>query len=157
LKYQKDTLVTHENQERNNKIILFDGVCNLCSGFLYFVYRRDAGQLFKFAWIQEEQGKIILKRFDLPENKSDTIVLIDEGKPYTKSTAFLRIISHLKFPWPLMKIGYLLPRFIRDGIYDWVARNRYKWFGKKDACMIPTGTLSERFQHRDSSNCSTER
>ena len=141
--------------KKNRHIIVFDGLCNLCSGFLQFVYKRERKQIFKYAWIQEESGKQIMDLLNLPGEKSDTIVLIDEGIAYTKSTAFLRISTYLKYPWPLLNIGYLLPLFIRDSIYDWVAANRYKWFGKKAACMIPTGAIGERFLSVNSSTNSS--
>ncbi len=131
--------------ESNDHIILFDGVCNLCSGFLQFIYKRDKSGVFNYTWIQDKRGIEILDWLNLPANQSDTIVLIEHGQSSTKSTAFLKIVRHLKFPWPLLRIGYLIPVFIRDAIYDWVAKNRYQWFGKKGACMIPTGDLLERF------------
>jgi predicted DCC family thiol-disulfide oxidoreductase YuxK len=129
----------------HKRIILFDGVCNLCSGFLAFVYKRDKKRIFKFAWIQDEKGMEILNWLHLPSTQSDTIVLIEAGQSSTKSSAFLKIVSHLKFPWPLLAIGYLIPMVIRDGIYDWVAKNRYRWFGRKKSCIVPTGDLRERF------------
>ena len=131
--------------QAHKRIILFDGVCNLCTGFLQFVYIRDPKGVFKFTWIQEDIGKDILCWLDKSTDIYETIIFIEKGKAFYKSDAFLKIVRLLKFPWPVLTAGYLLPRFVRDRIYDWVARNRYKWFGKKETCMIPTAELRARF------------
>jgi predicted DCC family thiol-disulfide oxidoreductase YuxK len=128
-----------------NHIILFDGVCNLCSGFMQFVYKRDTKGRFKFAWLQDDKTREILTWLDLGADSFMTIVLIEEEKPYYKSRAFFKIIRYLRFPWPVLTVGYVLPWFIRDWIYDFAAKNRYKWFGKKEECMLPTGDLLKRF------------
>lgn len=127
------------------QIILFDGVCNLCSGFMQFVYKRDAKGIFKFVWLQDDNSTEILTWFNLGSESLKTIILIEEKKAFYKSTAFLKIIRYLRFPWPVLSIGYIIPTFIRDWIYDFVAKNRYRWFGKKDQCLIPTGELLDRF------------
>ena len=127
------------------RIILFDGVCNLCSGFMKFVYQRDKKGIFKFAWIQDESAAGLLRQQNQAGAINDTIVLIENGNIYEKSEAFLRIMRRLRFPWPLMTVTVLVPRVVRDQIYDWVARNRYHWFGRKPACMVPTGDLLKRF------------
>ncbi len=126
-------------------LILFDGVCNLCSGFLQFVYKHDKRGIFKFAWIQDDVSGEILNWLDMPTDQFDTIVLIKDGQAYFKSTAFLEIVNLLKFPWPLLYMGIIIPLRIRDKIYDWVAENRYRWFGRKDSCMVPRGGLRDRF------------
>jgi predicted DCC family thiol-disulfide oxidoreductase YuxK len=130
---------------RDKKIILFDGVCNLCSAFFRFVYLYDYKAVFHFAWIQSEAAEKLLEILNLPTEDFTTIVYLEDGQPYFKSDAFLKIVKHLKFPWPLFRVGIIFPRFIRDWIYDLVARNRYKWFGKKDQCIIPEGDLQDRF------------
>lgn len=129
----------------NKRIILLDGVCNLCSGFMQFVYKHDNKMIFKFAWLQEKICKDILDWLSLPSDSFETIILIEENKPYFKSTAFLKIVRHIRFPWPLLLAGYIVPRFIRDWVYDHVAQRRYKWFGKKDQCLVPTGDVLNRF------------
>ena len=134
-----------DSLKQNNHVILFDGVCNLCSGIMAFVYKRDNKNRFKFAWIQDENSKEIFNWLDLDLEDIKTIILIDMEKPYFKSTAFLKIVRYLRFPWPVLTVGYILPGIIRDWIYDFVAVNRYKWFGKKEACMVPTGDLLNRF------------
>ncbi|MBN1560663.1 DUF393 domain-containing protein [candidate division KSB1 bacterium] len=138
--HQRDSLLyTHA------KIILFDGVCNLCSAFLQFVYKYDEKQVFKFAWIQSRRGKTLLQQLGMPTDDYKTIVYIEDGRPFIRSTAFLRIVKHLKMPWPLLQAGAILPKFMRDWLYDLVARYRYRIFGKKDACLLPTGDLKSRF------------
>jgi predicted DCC family thiol-disulfide oxidoreductase YuxK len=129
----------------NKRIILFDGVCNLCSAFLKFVYKFDSKKIYKFAWIQEDKGNEILRWLNLPTNDFKTIVLIENGQAFFKSVAFLKIVRKLQFPWPLLSVGRIIPNFIRDWIYDSVARNRYRLFGKKDHCLVPTGDLLDRF------------
>ena len=91
--------------KQNNRIILFDGVCNLCSGFMQFVYKRDARGIFKFAWLQDDKSKDILDWLTLSTDSFKTIILIEAGKTYFKSTAFLRITRFLPFPWPLLSVG----------------------------------------------------
>ena len=131
--------------KQNNCIILFDGVCNLCSGFMQFVYKRDIKGRFKFAWLQDDKTKEILVWLNLGSESFKTIILIEGGKPYYKSSAFLQIVRYLRFPWPYLIVGHILPEFIRDWIYDFVAENRYKWFGKKEKCMVPKDDLLNRF------------
>ncbi|MBN2426425.1 MAG: thiol-disulfide oxidoreductase DCC family protein [Calditrichaceae bacterium] len=126
-------------------VVIFDGICNLCSGFMRFVYKRDKNERFKFAWIQSEQGKALLRRYGISKDKIDTIIYIDHNRVYTKSTAFLRIVKYLNYPWPLLQAGYLIPVYFRDKLYDWVAQNRYRWFGKKDSCIITNGEIGDRF------------
>jgi predicted DCC family thiol-disulfide oxidoreductase YuxK len=130
---------------KDKQIILFDGVCNLCNGFIIFVYKRDSKAKFNFAWIQSELGKQILEQLNMPTDEYDTIIYMENGEVYFKSTAFLKIVKHLKFPWPLLWIGVIIPRFLRNWIYDLVAQNRYKIFGKKEQCLPPTGDLKKRF------------
>ena len=126
-------------------ILLFDGVCNLCNGFVQFVIERDPEAQFKFAALQSEEGQELLQHFGLPQKELFSVILIENEKAYTRSTAALRMTMLLKSPW---KIGYafiILPKFIRDFFYKKIALNRYKWFGEKDSCMIPTPELKSRF------------
>ena len=126
-------------------VIVFDGICNLCSGFMRFVYKRDKNSCFKFAWIQSERGKALLEGYGFSKDKSDTILFIEQDRVYTKSTAFLKIVNYLNYPWPLLRAAYLIPVYFRDKLYDLIAQNRYRWFGKKDSCMAPDGKLRDRF------------
>ena len=126
-------------------IILFDGVCNLCNSSVLFVIKRDKQKQFRFASLQEKTGESLLKKFDLPSDTFNSFVLIENEKVYTRSTAALRIARRLHGGWNLLYGFMIVPRFIRDAVYNIIARNRYKWFGKRDECMIPTPELIERF------------
>ena len=133
------------NKQSTHSIILFDGVCNLCNGAVNFVIKRDPGNVFKFAPLQEKQGALLLKTHAIDIQKLDSIVLIENGNVYTKSSAALRIARKMSNLWPLFFVLLIIPSFIRDGVYDFIAKNRYKWFGKKEQCMIPTLGLKEKF------------
>ena len=133
------------NKQLTHSIILFDGVCNLCNGAVNFVIKRDPGNVFKFAPLQEKQGALLLKTHAIDIQKLDSIVLIENGNVYTKSSAALRIARKMSNLWPLFFVLLIIPSFIRDGVYDFIAKNRFKWFGKKDQCMIPTLGLKEKF------------
>ena len=133
------------NKQSTHSIILFDGVCNLCNGAVNFVIKRDSGNVFKFAPLQEKQGALLLKTHAIDIQKLESIVLIENEKVYIKSSAALRITKKLSGLWPLFFVLLIIPSFIRDGIYDIIAKNRYKWFGKKEQCMIPTPGLIEKF------------
>lgn len=125
----------------NSKIILFDGVCNLCNGAVNFVIKRDKKNVFKFATLQSEHAE----EFGFDLTKMDSIILIDGDKNYSKSSAALHIARHLSGAYPLLYAFMILPKFIRDWVYDYIAKNRYKWFGKKESCMIPTPELQDKF------------
>lgn len=135
-----------EDELQKSKIVLFDGVCNLCADSVVFISKRDKHRNFKFAWAQSETGKELLKRCGLPTDYLDTVVYIEDGVPYYKSTAALKIASGLSAPWPLLaSIGKMAPKFLRDWAYDKIAENRYKWFGKTEVCMVPNEDLISRF------------
>jgi predicted DCC family thiol-disulfide oxidoreductase YuxK len=125
-------------------LILFDGVCNLCNGSVQFIIKRDKEAKFRFASLQSDAGKKILQQFQLPTDTFNSFILYQDGKIYTRSTAALRVFSQLK-NWKWVGAFQYVPKFIRDGVYNLIARNRYKWFGKKDECMIPTPELKSRF------------
>lgn len=128
-----------------DRVILFDGVCNLCNSAVQFVIKHDTEGKFKFAALQSDYAKEALKNNPLDLASLSSIVLIDEGEVYTKSTAALRIAKYLNKGLPLLHHFIILPEFIRDGVYDMIAKNRYKWFGQQDSCMIPTPDLKSRF------------
>jgi len=132
-------------EQANHPVIIFDGVCNLCNGSVQFVIRRDKQRRFRFASLQSDYGQQVLAAHQLPTHTFNSFLLLDNGKLYTKSTAALRVFKHLKGIWPLFYGLIIIPRFIRDGVYNWIARNRYKWFGKQEACMIPTPELRQLF------------
>ncbi|WMJ74227.1 DCC1-like thiol-disulfide oxidoreductase family protein [Cytophagaceae bacterium ABcell3] len=125
-------------------IILFDGECNLCNGFVQFVLKRDPKGYFKFSSQQCEKAAPILAEFNV-EDRLRTVVLIENGKVYKRSTAGLRIMKKLKGLWPLMYVFIIVPARIRDVVYEFISRNRYKWFGHKEACMVPDPNWRERF------------
>ena len=125
-------------------VILFDGVCNLCNGSVQFILKRDINQKFLFASLQSDFGQRLLKRFNLPADNFSSFILYQDEKIYTKSTGALMMFSQLK-GWKWTKILKAVPRFIRDGVYNLIARKRYKWFGRKNECMIPTTELKARF------------
>ncbi|HUB78122.1 MAG TPA: DCC1-like thiol-disulfide oxidoreductase family protein [Bryobacteraceae bacterium] len=125
----------------DERIVLFDGVCNLCNGLVQFVLKRDARRRFRFASLQSEAARRALQG----EPPAETIVLIERGKTHLKSAAALRIARGLRFPWPLLYGLVVVPRPLRDMIYDWVARHRYAWFGKRESCMLPSPQMRGRF------------
>jgi predicted DCC family thiol-disulfide oxidoreductase YuxK len=128
------------------RIILFDGVCNLCNGSVRFILKWEKEPCFQFASIQSETGQDLLEWCGLARSFSQAIVLIDRGNIYLGSTAALRVGRQLRFPWSLISsVGLIVPRFIRDGVYKQIAAHRYQWFGKSDICMIPTKDLKARF------------
>lgn len=125
-------------------VILFDGVCNLCSGSVHFILKRDKEKKFRFASLQSQYGQHLLKQFSLPTNTYNSFILFQEGKIYTRSTGALKMFEQLK-GWKWVKIFWLVPKFIRDAVYNLIAKNRYKWFGKKEECWVPTAELKKRF------------
>jgi predicted DCC family thiol-disulfide oxidoreductase YuxK len=129
----------------HQRIVLFDGVCNFCNGTVQFVIKNDPAKRFKFAALQSETGQALLQKHGFSLSDFDTFVLVDGDRAYTKSGAALRMARGLKMPWPLLYGFIIVPAFIRDAAYSLVARNRYKWFGKKDACMIPDQAQRDRF------------
>lgn len=129
----------------NHGILLFDGVCNFCNGAVNFIIDHDPQAYFRFAALQSDAGQALLARFNLPRSDFDTMIVIDHGQCYQRSTAALQIARHLTLPWRLGAIGLLIPAFVRDPLYALVARNRYRWFGRQDACRIPTPDIRARF------------
>lgn len=129
----------------DHPLILFDGVCNFCNSTVNFVIKRDKNAVLRFAALQGNIARGILAYDHLPAMDMSSFVLIEKGKIYTRSTAALRVCRYMNNGWPLMYGFMIIPRFIRDIVYNWIAKNRYKWFGKKEVCMIPTPDLKERF------------
>lgn len=128
------------------KIILFDGVCNLCNGFVQFVIKRDTNDSFRYASLQGDIGKQLISERNINTEKIDSVVLIEPGVAYyIKSDAALQVGRHLKGYRTISKLLNLIPSGLRNIIYDFIARYRYTWFGKKDTCMIPTPELKAKF------------
>ncbi|MFT5077074.1 MAG: putative DCC family thiol-disulfide oxidoreductase YuxK [Flavobacteriaceae bacterium] len=130
---------------RKHKIILFDGVCNLCNSSVNFVIKKDKNDVFRFAALQSEIGKQYINKFNIDPSQTDSIILIDGDKHYIKSTAALNVTKSLKGGYPLLYAFIIVPKFIRNWVYDVIAKNRYKWYGEKESCMIPTPELKSKF------------
>jgi len=131
---------------KQQKIILFDGVCNLCNRSVTFILQREKEPVFQFASIQSEAGQELLEWCNLPSDYNRLVVLIDHGRIYLGSTAALKIGRTLKFPWSILSYaGFIVPTLIRDWVYNQIAVNRYQWFGKRNICMVPTKSLKTRF------------
>jgi predicted DCC family thiol-disulfide oxidoreductase YuxK len=128
-----------------HKILLFDGVCNLCNNTVLFVIKRDRKKQIRFGAIQSQEGKKLLQKFGIDQQYLGSLIFIDEGKVYLKSSGALRLSKYLSGLWPLLYALMVIPAFIRNPIYDFIAANRYKWFGKKEVCMIPTPELKSLF------------
>jgi predicted DCC family thiol-disulfide oxidoreductase YuxK len=129
----------------NHPIVLFDGVCNLCNTSVQFILKRDKQNKFRFGSLQGTTGNEYLKKFNLPQNHFNSFILVEGETFYTCSTAALRTLKILGGAWSLCYGFMVVPPFIRDGIYNWIARNRYHWFGKRSTCWVPTAALRERF------------
>ena len=130
---------------RSHDIILFDAVCVICNGWAKFLIKYDKKIQFKLVSAQSELGTALLKHYQMSTEHYTTMVVIKDGKLYTESTALLKVIQHLGFPFSLMNAGYFIPRFIRDFLYRLVALNRYKLFGKTDSCLIPSHENKRHF------------
>ena len=130
-------------------IILFDGVCNLCNGFVQFIIRHDQAERFRFAALQSEAGQALLAKHGFAPSAGaaelDSVLLLSGGQLYSHSSAVLRIARGLGGGWALAGVGGLLPRAWRDALYRFIARNRYRWFGRQESCMLPTPELQARF------------
>ncbi|MES2429810.1 MAG: thiol-disulfide oxidoreductase DCC family protein [Bacteroidota bacterium] len=129
----------------NGPIILFDGVCNFCNSAVNFTLKRDKNKTIRFAPLQSDAGQQLLNQYNLPKEDMRSFVFIDNGKAYTQSTAAIKVCTYLRGLWPMSKAFLIVPKFIRDGLYNWIAKNRYKWFGKQETCMIPTPDIRSRF------------
>jgi predicted DCC family thiol-disulfide oxidoreductase YuxK len=130
---------------KNKSIILFDGVCNLCTASVQFIIKRDPEAKFLFTSIQQADLSILPSGVTKEELTLESILLLEQDKLFMRSTAALKIARKLNALWPLLYVFILIPAFIRDPIYNFIARNRYRWFGKQDQCMLPTEELKSRF------------
>jgi len=131
--------------EKHPYIILFDGYCNLCNSSVQFIIKRDPKPLFKFANLESLAAQELQKKFGLDIAQMDSIIYFKEEDIYFRSTAVLLICKELKGLWPLFYGFIIIPRPLRDGIYKWIAKNRYQWFGKKEECMVPDENINSRF------------
>ena len=133
------------DQQKNKPLILFDGVCNLCNWSVQFILKRDKNKKFLFAPLQGKKGQEILQKFNLPANYLNSFILAEGGKIYTRSTAALRMLKILGRGWNIFYAFIIIPPFIRNGAYNLIAKYRYKWFGKREQCMVPGPEVRERF------------
>ncbi|CAI2768123.1 thiol-disulfide oxidoreductase DCC family protein [Flavobacterium collinsii] len=135
-----------QNLPKNKKIILFDGVCNLCNGAVQFIIKHDKKDNFRFVALQSELGIEICKYIGVDQKKIDSIILYNPGVAYyLKSSAAIEIADNLGGIYSLLSVFKILPEKLRNYLYDYVAKNRYKWYGKKESCMIPTVELKAKF------------
>jgi len=130
---------------QSSPILLFDGVCNLCNSSVQFVLDRNKKENIQFASLQSDFGQKMLSEINLPADYTSSLVLIEEGKSYVKSDAALQLAKHLNGLWKIGSVLMFFPKFIRNPVYDWIAKNRYKWFGKKEVCWIPETKWQPRF------------
>jgi len=129
----------------HERIIVFDGICRLCCASFRFIYRRDQAGLFRFATAQSQTGQEVLAWCGLSTDHYETMVYIEHGAVFQRSDAMLRILRNLPSPWPVVALARFCPRIIRDAVYSLIAHNRYRIFGKRDECLVPTRDLSSRF------------
>ena len=128
-----------------NDVVIFDGVCKLCTGSLAFILRHEAAQELRFAPMQSAAGKQLMQKFGIDPAQMKTFVVIADGRAYVRSDAAIRVSRFLRGGWRLLRMVRVVPRPIRDYVYDLVARNRYRWFGRHDTCIVPTSELESRF------------
>lgn len=130
---------------QSHPVVVFDGVCNLCNGAIDFIVRHDREAVFRVTANQHGAGRQLLADHGMSPDEVDTIYLFEEGRMYQRSTAALRIARRLPFPWRLLYGFIIVPAPIRDAVYRVIARNRYRWFGKKETCRLPTPSETSRF------------
>lgn len=144
LTLRKKTRYIDGDENTMRKIVLFDGTCHFCNRSVQFIIKRDPSAHFSFASLQSEIGSKLLKKHNVP-NDIDTIVLIDDRKAYVQSSAVLRICKNLRGLWKLFYLGLIVPKPVRNFVYNSIANNRYKWFGTANSCALPTPEQSKRF------------
>lgn len=126
-------------------IILFDGICNLCNGAVQFIIKHDPKAYFKFSALQSEFSKDYFQKHRKNEERMGSLILLEHGKVYHQSTAVLKIVRHLSGGWKFFACFLVVPRFIRDWVYEIIAKNRYQWFGRREKCMVPEPGVQDRF------------
>lgn len=133
------------NIDVKSPVLLFDGVCNLCNASVQWILTHDARGTFRFAALQSDAGQSLLRRFGLDQVRFDSVILVEGDRIFMRSDAPLEIARRLGGLWTLAYGLKVIPRFLRDGVYNWIARNRYRWFGRREACMLPRPEWKERF------------
>ena len=142
-KGREDTIKA--NELPTSPIVLFDGVCNLCNTSVDFLIRNDKRGELRFSALQSEVAESLLKNVTKPDRLPDSVMLLENGKLYTRSTAALKIVRHLPGYFKVFYVFIIIPRPVRDLVYDWIARNRYRWYGKKETCRLPSAAERARF------------
>jgi predicted DCC family thiol-disulfide oxidoreductase YuxK len=130
--------------EIKHPVVLFDGVCNYCNSMINFTIKWNKKKNLRYATLQSNIGKSLISRYNI-DSSIDSVILIEQDKVYIYSSAALKIAMHLQFPMNLFVVFYIIPSFIRNPIYKWFAANRYRWFGKKESCMIPSKEIKQLF------------
>lgn len=130
---------------QNFPVLLFDGVCNLCNASVQWVLLHDNAGVFRFAALQSEAGQALLAQFGLERERFDTVVLVDSERIFTRSDAALEVVRRLGLPWSALAVLRWVPRGLRNMVYNWVARHRYRWFGRQEACLLPRPEWKKRF------------
>ncbi len=126
-------------------VVVFDGLCNLCSGGVRFILAHEPDHVIRFAAAQSPSGQALLRKHGFDPRDLATFVFIEDGVVHVRSDAALEVARHLRLPWRMLRVLRLVPRRLRDSIYDLVARKRYRWFGKRETCILPTSELRSRF------------
>ena len=131
--------------ELKHPVILFDGVCNFCNASVNFIIKQDRKKVFRFAALQSETGQKLLEQYNLPKKQFESFVLIDNGRVFQKSSAGLKVYGNMPWYWKWTQAFWLVPEVVRDAVYNLIAKNRYRWFGKKEQCMMPSKEVRSRF------------
>ncbi len=134
-----------DSELNSSPILLFDGVCNLCNASVQWILKHDKDGLFRFTALQSDTGQALLARFDLNSEHFDTVVLVYGDRAFTRSDAALEILRRLGAPWSWLAVFGWVPRKLRDAVYNWIARNRYRWFGRQEQCWLPRKEWASRF------------
>jgi predicted DCC family thiol-disulfide oxidoreductase YuxK len=132
-------------EPQEHPVILFDGVCNLCNGAVQFVIARDPKKNFRFASLQSSYGQAIAQKANMPTKEFNSFILFEKGLIYTHFTGALKVTKKLSGGWPLLYLFIIVPKFIRDAIYNFIGKNRYRWFGKQETCWVPTPDIKLLF------------
>lgn len=135
----------YESDTHPHPVILFDGVCNLCNKTIQFIIKHDPEHIYRFAAFNSAFGKEMLQYFKISDKVPGTFMLLENGQIYDRSTGALRVCKQLKGGWKMLSAFLIVPKFIRDGVYNIIARNRYKWFGREESCWVPTAELQKLF------------
>lgn len=131
--------------EHANRLVLFDGVCNFCNFWIQFALKHDKKGKLKFGSLQGSTAQQLLPQYNIDPAVLTSVIFIEDGIAYRESTAALKVCKHLDGGWKLLYVFIVIPAFLRDGIYKWIGRNRYKWFGKQESCMLPSPEQRARF------------